>query len=60
MQVKILRSTIADGVHVEAGDTVDISDKDARLLLRMGKAEPVNPGEVAEPEGEPLATKGGK
>lgn len=60
MQIKILRSTVADGRHVEAGTTEDVSDRDARLLIRMGKAEPLDPAAMAETETEPLTTKGGK
>lgn len=41
MQVKILRTTIADGQIVRAGQVYDLSEADARLLQQLGKAEPV-------------------
>ena len=40
MKVKILRNTNASGQSVEKGKEYDISDDDARILIRMGKAEP--------------------
>ena len=39
MKIRILKSTVADGRFVKAGRVEDISDRDAVLLLRMGKAE---------------------
>lgn len=54
MQVKILRTTIADGQVVRAGQVYDLSEADARLLLQLGKAEPM----VAEaPTPAPLDTE---
>lgn len=54
MQVKILRTTVADKRFVRAGVVVDLSDIDARALILLGKAvladaapEPV--AEVLEP-----------
>ena len=38
MEVLITRSTAVGGVHLEAGETHDLSDKDAVTLLSMGKA----------------------
>ena len=38
MEVLITRSTAVGGVHLEAGETHDLSDKDAVTLINMGKA----------------------
>ena len=38
MEVFITRSTAVGGVHLEAGETHDLSDKDAVTLMNMGKA----------------------
>lgn len=38
MKILILKSTVADGRPVQAGQVEDVSDSDARILLRMGKA----------------------
>ena len=38
MDVLITRSTAVGGVHLEAGETHDLSDKDAVTLIHMGKA----------------------
>ena len=38
MEVFITRSTAVGGVHLEAGETHDLSDKDAATLINMGKA----------------------
>ena len=38
MNILILQNTVADGRMVAAGQTVDVPDADARLLVRMGKA----------------------
>ena len=48
MKILILKSTIADGRPVQAGQVEDVSDSDARILLRMGKATLVT--EVKTPE----------
>lgn len=54
MQVKILRTTIADGQVVRAGQVYDLSDADARLLVQLGKAQPADAQE--QPAG-PLDTE---
>ena len=41
MKVKIIKTTIASGELVYAGKIYDLSDKDAKILLAMGKAVPV-------------------
>ena len=38
MDVLITRSTAVGGVHLEAGETHDLSEKDAVTLISMGKA----------------------
>jgi hypothetical protein len=38
MQIFILRSTIASGQPLEAGNVYDVSDDDAQVLTRMGRA----------------------
>ena len=38
MEVLITRSTAVGGVHLEAGETHDLSEKDAVTLVSMGKA----------------------
>jgi len=41
MKIKILRTTVADGQRVEQGKTYDISEKNARYLISLRKAEQV-------------------
>lgn len=38
MKILILKSTVADGQPAQVGQVLDVSDADARILLRMGKA----------------------
>jgi len=38
MKILILRSTLASGTHLEAGTVQDVSDDDAAILVRLGKA----------------------
>lgn len=40
MYVKILKSTVGDGQNLKAGQECDLSDRDARFLIAIGKAEP--------------------
>lgn len=40
MKLKILRSTVADGQPVGAGDEVEVSESAARVLINLGKAVP--------------------
>ena len=54
MQVKILRTTVADKRFVRAGVVVDLSDIDARALILLGKA--VLADAVPEPVTEVLDT----
>lgn len=48
-KLKILRNTVCGGKNVKAGDVVEASPRDTKLLLDMGKAEIVegNPKKVA-------------
>ena len=48
MQVKITRTTVADGQTVKAGQVYDLPDADARTLLQLGKAVTVNAVEAEE------------
>jgi len=47
-RVKILRSTMASGKRCEEGKTVSVSERDAEILVRMGKAERVKAGAAAK------------
>lgn len=58
MKVKILRDTVADGRDVYVGDVEDISESDARLLIRMKKALPAD-GEEEAPAKPVLSTSNG-
>ena len=40
MRLLILRQTSIVGQPVRAGDVVEVNDRDARLLINSGKAEP--------------------
>lgn len=55
MRILVLRSTIASGQAFEAGSICDVSEEDAAILLRMGKAttdlpEPPKPARKATKE----------
>ena len=39
MKIKALKNTSASGQSLEVGKIYDVSDKDAEILIRMGKAE---------------------
>ena len=54
MQVKILRTTVADNQFVRAGAVVDLPDSEARSLILLRKAELV--AIEPQPEPEPLDT----
>jgi hypothetical protein len=53
MKIEILKTTMAGGQLVRAGDTVEATLADARLLIGMGKAveapEPAAPVVIPEP-----------
>jgi hypothetical protein len=38
MKVFTLRSTVASGVALEAGNVYEVSDEDAQILVRLGRA----------------------
>ena len=61
MKVLITRSTAVGGVHLEAGETHDLSDKDALTLMNMGKAteavEECSMPEASLPPAPPTASK---
>jgi len=50
MNILILKNTVADGRIVAAGQAVDASDADARVLIRMGKAIATVAAETAPAE----------
>lgn len=54
MKIKILKTTAADGRFVRAGTVVDLSDKDAKLLIEIGKGIAV---EDTEPAAEQMTTE---
>lgn len=41
MKVKILKDTVGDKKCLKAGSVVELSDKDAKILISIKKAEPV-------------------
>lgn len=56
MKIKILKTTVADGRFVRAGAIVELSDRDARLLIDLGKGATV--AEMPpEPPAQPLTTE---
>ena len=49
MKVKIITNTVVNGVAFNAGETVEVSESDCRLLVAMGRAEPLSgPAPVIE------------
>lgn len=49
-KVKIKRSVLVGGKHLEAGETYNLSDDDAKVLIGMGKAEEFKPKEKGKNE----------
>lgn len=39
MKVKALKNTKASGKHLPAGKVAEVSEKDAKILISLGKAE---------------------
>lgn len=39
MRIRITRNTVANKTAVQTGDIVDVSDADATMLVKIGKAE---------------------
>jgi hypothetical protein len=59
MRVLITRTTMADGRKVREGSVEDLSERDAALLIQLGKA--IEAVEVTEePVAEPVKRKGRK
>ena len=56
MKIKILKTTAADGRFVRAGSIVDLSDRDAKLLIEIGKGIAVADMQPEQPA-EPLTTE---
>ena len=52
MRLLILRQTSIFGQPARPGDVVEVNDRDARLLISSGKANPIP---AAVPEVQPLA-----
>ena len=46
---------MASGQALEAGSTYDVSDKDAEILIRMGKAEEAKEEAKPKPKRKPKA-----
>ena len=59
MRLEILRQTSIAGRPARVGDVVEVSDRDARLLLNSGKAEhaPLPPAPVMVQDQEPAQRK---
>lgn len=60
MKIIIKSATFCNGKPWQIGDLVEASDKDANLLIRMGKAEaaPVEPEPKAAPKAAPKRKRG--
>jgi len=56
MKIKILKTTAADGRFVRAGTIVDISDRDAKLLIEIGKGI-LATDEAPEPQPQTLTVE---
>jgi hypothetical protein len=48
MKIEILKTTVANKQFVRAGEIIEVSESDARLLVGMGKAQIV--GDSVAPE----------
>jgi hypothetical protein len=59
MRLEILRQTSIAGQPARVGDVVEVSDRDARLLLNSGKAKhaPLPPAPVTVQDLEPIQSK---
>ena len=53
MKIKALKNTSASGQSLEVGKIYDVSDQDASILIRMGKAEE----SIEAPPAPPTASK---
>lgn len=54
MLVRITRNTVAGGVAVAVGQVVDIGVADARVLIALRKAVPIDPVDARAPK--PMTT----
>jgi len=43
MKIKCLKNVCASGISLEAGQTYDVSETDAELLISMGRVEVYTP-----------------
>jgi len=61
-KVKVLVGVVASGFDCKAGGEYDLTDEDATMLIRMGKAVPVEASakKVTSREDAPKTTKRGK
>lgn len=57
MKVKVLRTTIASGKRILQGAIVNVSDKDAAILIGSKKAREVEDGDKNKPVKEYEAPK---
>lgn len=55
MKILCTRNVMASGQALEAGSTYDVSDKDAEILIRMGKAEEAKEEAKPKPKRKPKA-----
>lgn len=57
MKIKILRTTVADKRIVRFGSIEDVSEKDAKALILLGKAVAVDESEAIEPPSAQISTE---
>jgi hypothetical protein len=57
MRIRILRQTSISGQPARVGDVVEANDRDARLLIASGKAEPAPVVQDLEPIPAPRRTR---
>jgi hypothetical protein len=57
MDLLILRQTSIAGRPARVGDVVEVGDRDARLLIASGKAEPAPAVQDLEPTPAPMRTR---
>lgn len=57
MKIKILRTTVADKRVVRLGCIEDVSEKDAKALILLGKAVAADESEAIEPPSAPINTE---
>lgn len=57
MKVEILRDCGVKGVHVPAGDVVELDDNEAIALINIGKATPSDSKKKAEDRSVGLTTE---